>query len=87
MLENALFLALVTERLTAAIVAPIKQKFQTIDFWWLVYLSWLIGGALVFLAGINLFPDMFSNELVGRVLSSVVAGGGANLLHDLFDRK
>ena len=85
-LQIALFLVVVTERLTEAIVAPVKKRFPALDFWWMVYVSWVVGGALVFLAGVNLFEGVFENVLIGQILSAVVGGGGANLLHDLFDK-
>jgi hypothetical protein len=42
----------------------------------------------VFIAQINLFAVLVPglDLTAGRVLSAIVAGGGANLLHDLFDK-
>jgi len=85
-LQTALFLVLVTERITEALAAPLRQKFPNLDLWWLIYVTWIIGGGLVFLAQVNLFSGVFPNELVGQILSAILAGGGANLLHDVFDR-
>jgi len=40
----------------------------------------------VWLTGVNLFVAYIPNALVGKILTAVVAGGGANLLHDLTDK-
>ena len=83
-LAIAFFMALITERLVAAVVAPVKVKYPDLDLWWLIYAAWVVGGALVWLTGTNLFAQYFPDPLVGRILTAVVAGGGANLLHDVF---
>lgn len=85
-LTLAFFLALIANRLTAAIVEPVKQHWPALDLWWLIYPSWVIGGLLAWLAGANLFAAYFADPLAGRLLSAVVIGGGSNLLHDLFDK-
>jgi hypothetical protein len=40
---------------------------------------------LVWLSGVNLFVEYIPNVLIGQALTAIVAGGGANLLHDLVD--
>jgi hypothetical protein len=80
----ALFLATVTNRLIEAVVAPVKKKFPQNDFWWLIYVSWVVGGVLAWLSGVNLFTEYLPGELAGRVLTAIVVGGGANLIADLF---
>jgi len=51
-----------------------------------MYASWVLSGILVWLAGVNLFAAFIPGELIGKILTAVVAGGGANLLHDLTDK-
>ncbi len=87
-LLSAFFLALITERIVAAALAPVEKRWPELDLWWVVYPSWVLGGTLAWFAGINLFTDLIPgfNADLGRVLTAVVAGGGANLLHDIFDR-
>ncbi len=84
MLETAVFLSLVANRMVEAFVAPIKIKYPQTDFWWLIYVSWALGGALSYLAGLNLFAAQLPNGPVGLVLTAFVVGGGSNLLADLF---
>lgn len=84
-ISTAVFLVVVVERLVAGLVAPLKRRWPQSDFWWMVYVAWVVGAVVVWLAGINLFAGVIWNDVVGRVLSAVVAGGGANLLHDVFD--
>jgi hypothetical protein len=71
-------------RLVAMLITPIFDKYK-VDKFWLMYVAWVISGVLVFLAGVNLFEAFIPNALIGKILTAVVAGGGANLLHDLTD--
>jgi len=71
-------------RLVAALITPIFDKYGW-DKFWLMFVSWAIAGVLVWLSGVNLFAAYFPSEIVGKVLTAVVAGGGGNLLHDLTD--
>jgi len=82
------FLALVTERIVAAIMAPIKVRWPNVNYWWLLYPSWLLGGLLAYAAGINLLAQLVPNldQLFGRILTAAIVGGGANLIHDIFQR-
>ena len=71
-------------RLVAALITPIFDKYGW-DKFWLMFVSWALSGVFVWLTGVNLFAAYIPNALVGKVLTAVVAGGGANLLHDLTD--
>jgi hypothetical protein len=84
LLAMAAFLATVTNRLVEGLIKPVFDKFKW-DKFWLMYVAWVIGAALVFATGINLFPGVFVYPVIGQVLTALVAGGGANLLNDLFD--
>lgn len=85
---TALFLVVAVERVTAAVLAPIKARYPAADFWWAIYPSWALGSLLVFAAGLNLLADIAPGlpPLVGQIVTAVIAGGGPNLLHDLFDQ-
>ncbi len=72
-------------RLVAALVTPIFEKYG-LDKFWLMFVSWALSGVFVWLTGVNLFAAYIPNVLVGKILTAVVAGGGANLLHDLTDK-
>ena len=73
-------------RLVAALITPLFEKLD-IDRFWLMYVSWLFAGVMVWLSGANLFAALIPNALIGQVLTAIVAGGGGNLLHDLTDQK
>lgn len=73
-------------RLVDALVTPIFEKYG-LDRFWLKYIAWLVSGVLVFLTGVNLFAELMPNPVVGQILTAIVSGGGANLLHDLTDPK
>ena len=53
----ASFLSLVANRIVEAVVQPLKLKFPELDFWWLIYVTWLVGGLLGYAAGVNLFAE------------------------------
>jgi hypothetical protein len=73
-----------SNRLVAALVTPIFDKYE-LDKFWLMYVAWAVAGVLVALAQVNLFAEYIPSSIVGLVLTAVVAGGGSNLLHDLVD--
>lgn len=83
MLEKALFVAMLGNRLVEALVTPIWKKFE-LDTFWLMPIAWAVCGILGALSGLNLFVDVFPNAGVGLVLTAVVIGCGANFLHDFF---
>ena len=81
-----IFIAVVNERLVDGFITPIFEKF-IIDKFWLRYIAWATGGFLTWLTGVNLFVGYLTSSLAGLILTALVAGGGSNLLHDLFDKK
>ncbi len=72
-------------RLVAALVTPLFDKYGW-DKFWLMYPAWILAGVLVWLTGANLFAAYIPNDLIGKILTAIVAGGGSNLLHDLTDK-
>ena len=72
-------------RLVAALVTPLFDKYN-LDKFWLMYPAWILAGVLVWLTGVNLFAAYIPNVLIGKILTAIVAGGGSNLLHDLTDK-
>jgi len=68
-----------------AIVRPIWEKYE-LDNFWIMYIAWAIAGVLVFLGSINLFASIFPNDMVGLILTAVIAGRASNILHDLTDQ-
>lgn len=78
-------LMVLANKLVDALALPIFEKYDWNKFW-LMYVAWGFSGVLVALAGINLFEGVFTNDIVGLVLTAIVAGGGANLLHDATDK-
>jgi len=76
---------LLANRLVAALVTPLFDKYGW-DKFWLMYPAWILAGVLVWLTGVNLFVAYIPNELIGKILTAIVAGGGSNLLHDLTDK-
>jgi hypothetical protein len=75
---------ILSNRLIAALVTPVFEKYN-LDKFWLMYASWVLSGVFVWLADVNLFEAFIASELIGKIITAVVAGGGANLLHDLTD--
>lgn len=83
-LATAIFLSVAANRIIEAFVAPIKLRYPDVDLWWLVYVAWVVGGALSYLSGVNLFAAQITNPLAGVILTAVVVGGGSNLIADIF---
>ena len=72
-------------RLVAALITPLFDKYGW-DHFSLMYVAWMISGVFVWLTGVNLFAPYIPNELIGQILTAIVAGGGGNLLHDITDQ-
>lgn len=72
-------------RLVEMLITPLFDHFSW-DKFALMYIAWAFAGVLVWLSGVNLFAEFIPNPLVGQILTSLVAGGGSNLLHDLVDQ-
>jgi len=87
---QAAFLIVVSNRLVEGLIKPLFERLGW-DTFWLMYVSWGVGGLLVGLGEIDLFVTVlpalvwgiFPGHVVGIVLSALVAGGGANLVNDL----
>jgi len=80
----ALFLVVVANRLVEALIVPVFDKLAW-DKFSIQYIAWLVGGLLVWLSGVNLFSAYLPDPLAGQILTAVLSGGGATLLHDIFD--
>ena len=80
----ALFLVVVANRLVEALIVPVFDKLAW-DKFAVQYVAWAVGGALVWLSGVNLFGAYLPDPLAGQILTAVLSGGGATLLHDIFD--
>jgi hypothetical protein len=83
-LAVALFLSLVVNRIVAYFATPIFEA-RKWDKRWLMYVSALVGLLLSWAANLNLLPGLFPNPLVGMIVTAVIVGGGANLIHDIID--
>lgn len=81
---TAAFMVTVAERLVAGLITPLWERFKW-DKFYLMYVGWAMGGILVSFSQVNIFANYIPNPTIGLVLTAVVSGGGANLLHDLFD--
>lgn len=82
----ALFLATVNNRILEYLFEPIRRRYPTYDFWWLLYIALFTGGLLGWFSGINLFASYLPDPIIGRVLTAIVIGGGSNLIHRIFEK-
>jgi len=80
-----LFLAVVNQKIVDYLAAPIRTHFPDLDLWWLIYVALVTGAAIAWFANVNLFGDYVPDALAGRILSMIVIGGGASLIHDIFN--
>jgi len=81
-------IAVLTNRFVTALVTPLFDKYQW-ERLYIMYIAWALSGVIVWLTGVNLFVTLFEEKyvMVGKILTAIIAGGGANLLHDLTDKK
>lgn len=86
-LSIAGFLAIVNKAVVDYLLAPLKKKFPSVDYWWAVYVALVTGGLLGWASQANLFTDYVPDVIVGRVLTAILVGGGSGLIYDLFDRE
>ena len=77
-------LSVVLEKLIAAIIQPLFVRLKW-DTWWLLYVSFLVGGLFGWATELNAFPTMFAVAWVGRVLTALACGAGPTFLFDLID--
>jgi len=85
-LQAALLIAIFGERLVEYFVTPLFDKYGW-DKSWLLYVGALPGFILCVAAEIDLFA-MLGITLpyyLGIVATGLAVGGGANLVHDIFD--
>lgn len=78
------FLSTIGNRLVEGLITPLFDRYKW-DKFILLYVSWVVCTGLVLLSGANLFAGYFNSALAGKILTGVVSGFGANVLHDLFD--
>ena len=79
----ALFLAFLTEVLVEHFIGkPLEQKAPLLDRWWLIYVALVVGGAICWFAGLNVFGALMP-DLLGRILTCLIVGGGSELLHGI----
>ncbi len=81
----AAFMATAANRLVAGLVEPLFAKFKW-DKFYLMYIAWGAGGVLVWVSHVNIFGAYIPDPLIGQILTALVSGGGANFIHDLFDK-
>lgn len=81
-------IAILTNRFVTALVTPLFDKYEWKRLY-IMYIAWALSGLIVWLTGVNLFETLFEEKYVmaGKILTAIIAGGGANLLHDLTDKK
>ncbi len=69
---------------------PLKQQAWFARFTWtLLYVAFVTGFLLAYLAGVNVIPSIapaMTDPIVGRVMTAALVGGGSKLLHDVIDK-
>jgi hypothetical protein len=79
----AFLLAFIVEVLVEHFVGkPLEEKLPKVDRWWLIYVALAVGSIVSWLAGLNVFGDVMP-ELLGRILTCVIVGGGSELVHEI----
>ena len=83
-MEILLFLAVLNRTIVDGLSAPLRERWPSVDLWWLFYVAVASGFAIAWFAGVNALTDYIADETLGRVLSSLIVGGGSTMIHDIF---
>ena len=86
-LSAALFLSVANKAFVDYLIAPIRKKFPDVDYWFLVYIALATGAAIGWISEANVFGPYIPDLVTGRILTSLLVGGGSSLIHDIFDKE
>lgn len=78
-------LVALVNRFVAGFITPLFEKYE-LDRFWLMYIAWVFAGVVVWLTGLNLFSEIIPDPLIGQIITAVIGGGGANILHDAINK-
>lgn len=84
--EIVLGMTLLANGLVEALFTPIFEELNLAKKW-LMYVAWIVAGVFVWLTGANLFVGVIQSAVAGQIITAIIAGRGANLLHDLSDKE
>ena len=87
LLPVAFLLAVANKAVIGYLAEPIRKRWPNLDLWWLTYVSFGTGVLIGYLSNVNLFESTGLVGLSGRILTACVIGGGASLIHDVFDHQ
>jgi len=82
-LAAALFLSFLAERVVEYFSSPLFKRYAPDHSWLQMYLVAIVGGALSYLAQINLFGGVFPSQLAGVLATALVVGGGSEFVHQI----
>ena len=80
----AIVAAFVVMQIVDALVKPVWERYS-LDAFWYRYVALAIGAPLGWFTEINALP-VFTNAVIGRVLTCLVIGLGPSFIHDLVDK-
>jgi len=83
-LVGVLFLAVINSEIIDYLKAPLARKRPDLDLWWFVYVSFVTGILIAWFAGVNALHDVVENEIVARLLTGALVGGGSTLVYRVF---
>ena len=84
MIEQITVLTALTKAIVDGLSAPIRTRYPELDMWWLFYVAVAVGGAIGWISESNIFIEYIPDVVAGRVLTSLLVGGGSTMLHDVF---
>ena len=60
---------------------PLEAAAPCVPRWWLIYVALVVGAALGWFSGRNMFLVLEIPVVVGRILTALLIGGGTQLIH------
>ena len=82
-LAVALMLAVTNTAIVEYIKRPVEQWVPEQYKPLFLYVSLVTGFVIGWFAGVNLFAPLVDSAVLGRVLTGILIGGGASLIHDI----
>lgn len=79
----AVLLATVNKALLDFVVAVIRCKWPGADLWWFDLVSLVTGAALGWFAQVNVLTGVVADPTVGRIVTCLMVGAGANVLNEV----
>ncbi len=85
-LPQAVLLSVAIKAIVNALKEPFAKRFPEVDLWWVFYVSFGLGAVCAWFGKIDLYVEIVADPILSRLLTAATIGGGASMIHDIFDK-